>query len=111
MRLPPERPIFSERRQPLISITAIVLLVFIGIGALVLYNVSTGVIQPMQLITPTATRMPRSYIEEGEAFFLTGNLDRAMEAYQDALQQDPENVKALTELARIQTYSSALLTA
>ena len=111
MRLPPDRFIFSERRRPLVSLTAIILLVFIGIAALVLYNVSTGVIQPLRLITPTASRMPRSYIEEGDAFFLAGDLDRAMEAYQDALQQDPENVTALTELARIQTYSSALLTA
>lgn len=111
MRIPPERNIFSARRTPIISFTAVVLLAFIGIGLFVLNNISRGVIQPLQLITPTASRMPRSYMEEGQAFFLTGDLDRAMEAYQDALQQDPENVEALTELARIQTYSSALLTA
>jgi len=111
MKIPREKPIFSDKRAPLISVTTIVLLVLIGIGSLVIYNVSIGRIQPVRLITPTATRAARSYIEEGEAFFTTGDLDRAIEAYQDALQEDPENVTALTELARIQTYSSALLTA
>jgi tetratricopeptide (TPR) repeat protein len=111
MRIPPERSIFSSKRPPLISVSAIVMMALIGIGLLVLNSVAKGQIQPLRLITPTATRAARSFIEEGQAFFFTGNLDRAIEAYQDALQEDPENVTALTELARIQAYSSALLTA
>ena len=46
---------------------------------------------------------------EGEASFDAGNLPAAISAYQDAVKVDPNNAEALAELARIQTYSSRLL--
>lgn len=82
----------------------------IGIGLLMLRAISTGDIQPLFVPTPTSTRTVASYREEGAAFFEAGNLDLAIEAYQDALQVDPEDYLGWTELARIQTYSSSLLT-
>ena len=82
----------------------------IVIGLLMLRAVSTGDIQPLFAPTPTATRTVASYREEGAAFFEAGNLDLAIEAYQDALLVDPEDYLGWTELARIQAYSSSLLT-
>ena len=110
MKIPHKKPIFSEKRTPIISITALITLVLVIVGLLVLRSIFTGEIQPLQLSTPTATRTANSYLEEGQAYFETGNLNSAIEAYQDALLVDPENVSVLTELARIQTYSSTLLT-
>jgi tetratricopeptide (TPR) repeat protein len=46
---------------------------------------------------------------EGEAQFFAGALGGAIEAYQQAVAVEPNNSQAWAELARIQTYSSSLL--
>lgn len=79
-------------------------------GLYMMWSIDTGKVQPLFIPTPTATRGATSYREEGAAFFEAGNLDRAIEAYQDALAVNPGDHIGWTELARIQTYSSALLT-
>lgn len=82
----------------------------IVIGLVILRNIQTGEIQPLFQPTPTPTRSVASYREEGAAFFAAGNLDQAISAYQDALAVDPDDYQGWMELARIQTYSAALLT-
>jgi tetratricopeptide (TPR) repeat protein len=82
----------------------------IVIGLSTLRGISSGEIQPLFLPTPTATRSATSYREEGTAFFNAGNLDAAINAYQDALAVNSDDYVGWTELARIQTYSSAMLT-
>jgi tetratricopeptide (TPR) repeat protein len=79
-------------------------------GLYLLWGVDRGDIQPLFIATPTATRGAVSYRQEGSAFFAAGNLDKAIQAYQDALAVNPEDYAGWSELARIQTYSSALLT-
>jgi tetratricopeptide (TPR) repeat protein len=79
-------------------------------GLYMLWNIDSGGMQPLFQPTPTATRSAFSYREEGTAFFEAGNLDQAIKAYQDALAVNPEDYAGWAELARIQTYSSALLT-
>ena len=56
------------------------------------------------------TRTSTSYSLEGTAHFTTGDLDKAIAAYQEAVRLDPNNGQLWAQLARIQTYSSALLT-
>ena len=80
------------------------------VGTYLLWNVNTGSIQPLFIPTPTPTRNATSYREEGNAFFEAGNLGRSIQAFQDALTVNPDDYVSWTELARIQTYSSALLT-
>jgi tetratricopeptide (TPR) repeat protein len=67
-----------------------------------------GQIQPLFLPTPTPTRTANSYILEGETLFKAGALEKAISAYQEAVKivSDP---KVWAELARVQTYSSSLL--
>jgi tetratricopeptide (TPR) repeat protein len=60
--------------------------------------------------TATATRSVLSYAEEGDAYFTAGNLDKAIAAYQQAVRLDPAAARIWAEMARIQTYSSSLLT-
>ncbi|MCW5877810.1 MAG: tetratricopeptide repeat protein [Anaerolineales bacterium] len=79
-------------------------------GLFMLQGLNTGRYQPLFVPTPTATRSAASYREEGSAFFNAGNLDSAIQAYQDALTENPQDYLGWTELARIQAYSSALLT-
>ncbi|MDY6866903.1 MAG: tetratricopeptide repeat protein [Chloroflexota bacterium] len=76
----------------------------------VLTGMMKGDVQPLFLPTPTPTRSTASFVVEGETHFEAGNLDAAIEAFQNATQLDPENPALFTSLARIQTYSSSLLT-
>jgi tetratricopeptide (TPR) repeat protein len=75
---------------------------------------STDLIKPFFLPTPTATRLANSFLLEAEAYFEAGRIDDpiesdAIDAYRQALLLEPENVQAWTELARLLTYSSSLL--
>ena len=112
MKVPGEHSIFGEKRRPLMSPTSVVLLALVIVAAIFASNtwVFGGELEPMFLATPTSTRSAFSYLEEGQAYFLAGDLNASIAAYEDALAVDPENVAVLTELARIQAYSSALLT-
>jgi len=59
---------------------------------------------------PTPTRTAGSFSQEGQASFSAGNLDKAIEAYQDSIIADPDNARLWAELSQIQVYSSAMLT-
>ena len=67
-----------------------------------------GLIKPLFLPTPTPTRTANSFIMEGKDLFKAGDLERAITAYQKAVTRAPQS-EILAELARIQTYSSSLL--
>ena len=60
--------------------------------------------------TPNPTRTVASWMLEGEAFFMAGDLESAITAYIEATDVDPENAQAWANLARTQAYSSRLLT-
>jgi tetratricopeptide (TPR) repeat protein len=85
------------------------LLVLLGL-LFVLRGFSTGQIQPILKITPTPTRTFGSYAQEGETHFVSGNLEKAIEAYRDAVKVDPNDPELWAELARIQVYSTSQLT-
>ncbi len=70
----------------------------------------TGSIQPAFMPTSTPTRTSNSHAMEGETHFLTGDLVKAIGAYQEAVTTEPNNPALWSELARIQTYSTRLLT-
>jgi tetratricopeptide (TPR) repeat protein len=86
-----------------------------------LVSAQRGVVKPLFLPTPTPTRTADSYIQEAEAYFQAGKLDDpdppapappnydAIETYKRALAIDPQNAVAWAQLARIQAYSSSLL--
>jgi tetratricopeptide (TPR) repeat protein len=84
------------------------LLIMVGLSAL--RGIQAGEIEPLFWPTATPPRSATSYREEGTAFFNAGNLDAAIDAYQDALAVNPGDYVGWTELARIQTYSASLLT-
>jgi len=75
-----------------------------------LRSFNQGEITPMFMPTPTPTRTLDSYAEEGEVYFIAGDLDKSIEAYHQAVSLDPNNIELLSEWARILVYSSTLLT-
>lgn len=87
----------------------ILILLFLILGGLYLWlgferNEITSPFEP----TPTATRMPGSYVLEAETQFRAGNLKAAIDAYARAAELEPENAELIAEQARIQTYYSGL---
>ncbi len=87
-----------------------ILLILIMGGIWLVIQVEQGDIERPFTPTPTPTRFAQSYASEGDAQFEAGKLDAAITAYQEAANVDPTNAEVWAKLARIQTYSSALLT-
>jgi tetratricopeptide (TPR) repeat protein len=109
MNVTSRRPIFRRRPQEKIY-RLFFLIVMILAGVWFLRQMSRGAIESPFQPTPTPTRVASSYALEGEAQFTAGNLDAAITAYREAVNVDPSNALVWAELARVQTYSSALLT-
>ena len=77
---------------------------------MILRNLNMGEIQPMFAATPTPTRTLASFAEEGETYFVAGDLEKAIAAYKQAVALDPTNADQQAELVRIMVYSSTLIT-
>lgn len=110
MILTGKEPSFRKRQRRSNPYYIILLLVFIMIGFFVMRAFQSGDIEPYGLPTPIPTRTANSYKTEGETYFLAGNLDSSMDAYNKALELEPDNATIWAELARIKTYSSANIT-
>ncbi len=109
IKLPDDRNIFRPKKSN--SVFRIYfLLLFILIAAFVYREVVAGEIQKPFLPTPIPTRTANSYAAEGETNFQAGKLDAAITSYLEAVRMEPNNSTIWSELARIQTYSSNLLT-
>jgi tetratricopeptide (TPR) repeat protein len=88
----------------------VVLAVLIVAGALLVWLHETGRVPTPFEPTYTPTRNAVSFAEQGQTYFSAGNLEEAIRVYQEAVRVDPGNARMWADLARIQTYSSALLT-
>jgi len=103
------RTLFHNRRSSnLYRMFGLLILIFAGVWFT--WRLSTGIIRNPFYPTPTSTRTINSLAQEGEAQFQAGNLNLAIAAYQQAASQGSKGDPAVwTELARIQAYSSSLL--
>src|SRR4030042_6063614 len=109
MLFPPRKPLFHKAAGFSGPYRIVALVLVIMILLFLLRSVNSGAVQPFFMPTLTPTRTFSSYASEGETNFLAGDLNKAIEAYQQALRIDPFNVALWSELTRIQAYSSALL--
>lgn len=105
-----KKHIFSQQRKRTSGLRIFLGLVVILGCLFVLRSINTGKITPLLDPTPTPTRTYNSYANEGEINFRTGNLEKAIAAYQDAVNVDPNDVSLWAELARIQVYSTTQIT-
>jgi tetratricopeptide (TPR) repeat protein len=77
-------------------------------GIWMLLQLDRGQIQPLFMPTPTPTRTGNSFLLEAETQFQAGALEKAISAYMEGVRITPDP-KVWAELARVQTYSSSLL--
>ncbi len=109
MKVEPRRPLFHKKQTP--NLYRIFLwIVLIAVGYWLISQLEFGAITNPFEATPTPTRTVQSYAMEGAALFTAGELESAILAYKEAVEVDPFNAAIWTELARIQTYSTATLT-
>lgn len=109
MNIYPRRNLFYRKQGPNIYRLFFLIVMILG-GVWLIRQVDQGDVKPLFLPTPTPTRFAGSYALEGDAQFTAGDMDAAIVAYQEAVRVDPNNPEVWAKLARIQTYSSALLT-
>ncbi len=87
----------------------------IVVGIWLLFQIQVGSVPTLFQPTPTPTRTVSSYLQEARSLWDAGKLISgpedvdALEAYQEALRLTPDDPSLLAEIARAQTYSSALL--
>ena len=110
MYLQGKDPHFRHTRKKSNPYRILVFVVLIVFFLTVLTGIVQGDVQPLFLPTPTPTRTSDSFVIEGRTHFEAGNLEAAITALKRASSFDPDNPEILAEMARIQTYSSALST-
>jgi len=111
----PNRYLFRRAPNRSRPVVVLILLALLIPALFVLQDIQTKranneVVSPFEA-TATPTRTLDSYALEAQVQFDAGNLNAAIAAYQLAVQMDPNNGQLWAELARIQAYSSSLLTA
>jgi len=84
----------------------------ISIGVLVYLNiVVVPMIDPPFVPTPTPTRDPQSFIDEADALAAEGKYLQAVEAYQGAINADPQNISNYLKISRLQIFTNQLVQA
>ena len=109
MNVSPRRNLFYRKQGPNIYRLFFIIVMILG-GVWLIRQVEQGEMKPLFLPTPTPTRTTDSYVKEGDAQFIAGDMGAAIMAYQEAVRVDPNNAEVWAKLARIQAYSSAVLT-
>lgn len=110
MNLTGKRPTFRQNKRHSNPYRALFWMGLLIASLFLLRSVEQNKIKPLFLPTLIPTRIAESYAMEGNAHFLAGDISKAIQSYQQAILIDTENAQLLSELARIQTYSSTLLT-
>jgi len=105
-----KRNIFSTTKKRSNPVRIFLLMILIMAGLFVIRGLKTGAINPMLQTTVTPTRSLNSFAQEGQTHFQAGNLEKAIEAYRNAVQIDPGNTALRADLARIQIYSTSQIT-
>jgi len=87
------------------SIWRILLLLGLIGAALYVNQVIVPVTPRFFIPTPTPTQSPESYVNLAQDYFRTGKLTLAIDAYKEAIINDPDNPSNYVSLARVQVFA------
>jgi tetratricopeptide (TPR) repeat protein len=110
LNLSGKQPTFHRQGREVNSFRLLVLLLLIFTSGWILKSILQHEIPSPFDPTPVPTRTANSYVMEAQANFNAGDLNKSIASYQKATELDPKNAHLWSELARIQVYSSSLLT-
>ena len=108
MNINPRHMLFRRRSESSVYRRFFWVTLILG-GIWLIRSVQTGSVKPLFDPTPVPTRMAVSLALEGDAQFTAGQLEASITAYREAVTLDPNDAQVLAKLARIQTYSSAMI--
>jgi tetratricopeptide (TPR) repeat protein len=94
----------TKKRKPFHPFRILFLLILIVI-AVYFNQVVIPTIPTPFVATPTATRLPESYLSEAEGLFNDGKLIQAISVYQEAISIQPNNPVVYLSLARVQIFA------
>ena len=100
----------SKKRRKVNPWLMIFLLISIG-GLVYLNMVVVPMMDPPFVPTATPTRDPLSFIQEADALSAEGKYLQAIEAYQGAINVDPQNINNYLKISRLQIYTDQLVLA
>ncbi len=100
----------SKKRRKVNPWLLIFLLISIG-GLVYLNMVVVPMMDPPFVPTATPTRDPLSFIQEADALSAEGKYLQAIEAYQGAINVDPQNITNYLKISRLQIYTDQLVLA
>lgn len=114
-----KRAIFRRRDESSVYRMFFWVILILG-GIWLIRSVQQGDVKPLFLPTATPTRFAESYVLEADALFTAGKLDDSIDSngkvvtgaiasYREATKVDPNNAQVWADLARVQTYSSAMI--
>jgi len=106
MYVPKRKPLFRKDIRKTNPYSVAGMLAVIILLVMVLRGLNQGEINPLFMPAPTPTRTLDSYAEEGSVYFGAGDLEKAIEAYQQAVTLVPNDAQLRAELARILVCSS-----
>lgn len=109
MKVPSSESSIFRKSKPVFTITGVLIMLAL-VGVIISIITLSDDLEIAISGTPTPTRTSNSHLNEAQVLFNAGNIPEAVVAYEEALEGDPENVQALADLARLQVYSSRMMT-
>jgi tetratricopeptide (TPR) repeat protein len=110
MQLSGKKINFRSQKRHFSPYWLMVWVILMAAGIRLILGFERGEVKPLFLATATPTRTTNSFAQEGEAHFVAGDLEKAIVSYKEATRLNPNYPRLWWEMARIQTYSSSLLT-
>ncbi len=95
---------YSSKRKRSSPIRVLILLVLVCAGLYYAINIVPNT-DPFFIPTATATIAPEAYLNQAEALYADGRIERAIAMYREAIKSDPKNINTYIAVAKLLVFS------